>query len=79
MSSGLPVDIDSHLIPARPERGEPEHWHHDFRYVVRAAEGHEIRPDLAEVHGAEWRGLPELEGIAPQAVLNMRKLGLALP
>ncbi len=79
VSSGLPVDIDSHRIPARPERGEPEHWHHDFRYVVRATEAQEIHPNLAEVHGAEWRGLPELERIAPQAVLNMRKLGLALP
>jgi 8-oxo-dGTP pyrophosphatase MutT (NUDIX family) len=78
-TSGLPIDIGSHRIPARPERGEPEHWHHDIRYVVRAREGAALRPDLQEVHGAEWRELQELEAIAPQALRNMRKLGLVSP
>lgn len=27
-------DLDRHLIPARG--GEPEHWHYDVRYVIRA-------------------------------------------
>jgi 8-oxo-dGTP pyrophosphatase MutT (NUDIX family) len=78
-ASGLPIDIDSHRIPARPERGEPEHWHHDIRYVVRAEEGAAVQPDLREVHGAEWRDLQELEAVAPQALRNMRKLGLVHP
>ncbi|MGF9758610.1 NUDIX domain-containing protein [Microvirga sp. 0TCS3.31] len=78
-TSGLPVDIDSHRIPARPERGEPEHWHHDIRYVVRAEEGGAVRPDLREVHGAAWRDVRELDAIAPQALRNMRKLGLVHP
>ena len=78
-ASGLPIDIDSHRIPARRERGEPEHWHHDIRYVVRAQETAALRPDLREVHGAEWRELQELEAIAPQALRNMRKLGLVYP
>lgn len=78
-ASGLPIDIDSHRIPARPERNEPEHWHHDLRYVVRAREGAVLRPDLSEVHGAEWRELAELEGIAPGALSNMLRLGLAGP
>ena len=29
-----PVDLDCHRIPARP--GEPEHWHLDARFLVRA-------------------------------------------
>lgn len=78
-ASGLPVDIDSHLIPARPERGEPEHWHHDFRFVIRAQGSAKPRPDAAEVHGAEWRGLSDLEEIAPRAVRNMQGLGLLRP
>ncbi|WP_243373081.1 NUDIX hydrolase [Microvirga solisilvae] len=77
-ASGLPIDIDSHLIPARPQKGEPEHWHHDIRYVVRAEEG-AVRPDLVEVHEAAWRDVAELEGIAPEALRNMRKLGLVRP
>ena len=78
-ASRLPVDIDSHRIPARPERNEPEHWHHDIRYVVRATERDAVRPDLREVHGAQWRDVADLEAIAPQALRNMRMLGLAHP
>jgi 8-oxo-dGTP pyrophosphatase MutT (NUDIX family) len=78
-ASGLPIDIDSHRIPARPDRNEPEHWHHDIRYVVRAMEGSVVRPDLREVHGAQWCDLSELESIAPEALRNMRRLGLAHP
>jgi 8-oxo-dGTP pyrophosphatase MutT (NUDIX family) len=78
-ASGLPIDIDSHRIPARPERDEPEHWHHDIRFIVRAQKGGALRPDAAEVHGAEWRGLSDLEKIAPQAVRNMQGLGLVRP
>ena len=79
LEQGLPIDIDSHRIPARPERDEPEHWHHDIRYVVRAGEADALRPDLREVHGAEWRPLRELRDIAPQALANMRKVGLVRP
>jgi 8-oxo-dGTP pyrophosphatase MutT (NUDIX family) len=77
-ASGLPVDIDSHLIPARPQRAEPEHWHHDIRFVVRAEEG-AVRPDPSEVLGAEWRPVSDLEAIAPEAFRNMCGLGLACP
>ena len=79
LESGLPVDIDSHRIPARPERDEPEHWHPDIRYVVRASEDEVLRPDLREVHGAAWRDLQDLESMAPQGLRNMRRLGLASP
>lgn len=76
-ASGIPIDIDSHRIPARPERDEPEHWHHDFRYVVRAPEEDVPRPDLREVHGAAWRDLQDLGSIAPEALRNLRRAGLA--
>ncbi len=72
---GLPIDIDSHLIPARPHKGEPEHWHHDIRYVVRAVEGG-LRPDPSEVLAARWHDVRELEAIAPEALRNMQRLGL---
>ena len=29
-------DIDIHLIPARPAKGEPAHFHYDVRYLLRA-------------------------------------------
>lgn len=72
LETGLPIDIDSHGIPARPDRGEPEHWHHDIRYVVRADEGLNLRPDLAEVENAAWHDVAALEAIMPQALRKLR-------
>ena len=34
--SGEIFDIDIHLIPARPAKGEPAHYHYDVRYMLRA-------------------------------------------
>ena len=33
--SGEIFDIDIHLIPARPAKGEPAHFHYDVRYMLR--------------------------------------------
>ncbi|MEW2574966.1 NUDIX hydrolase [Streptomyces syringium] len=49
----VPLDIDVHTIPENPERGEPEHPHFDFRYLLRTCS-----PTLAlqreEVTDARW-------------------------
>ena len=34
--SGEIFDVDIHLIPARPAKGEPAHFHYDVRYLLRA-------------------------------------------
>ncbi|MCB8820470.1 NUDIX hydrolase [Microvirga rosea] len=74
--TGIPIDIDSHLIPARPQRGEPEHWHHDIRYLMRARGTDNLRPDLGEVEQAAWHPLGILAGIAPQALAHMHAAGV---
>jgi hypothetical protein len=48
------VDIDLHTIPANPAKGEPEHWHADFRFVFWVAEPR-IRVQYEEVDGYAWR------------------------
>ena len=53
-----PVHINSHHIPARPEKGEPEHWHHDFRYAF-IAQPERLRHQLEEVYAAEWMPLDD--------------------
>ncbi|WP_249937398.1 NUDIX hydrolase [Roseateles sp. DAIF2] len=59
--AALPLDIDSHPIAANPNKGEGEHWHHDYAYLVIAPmTGQDLAPQLAEVHGAAWRPLAEL-------------------
>jgi 8-oxo-dGTP pyrophosphatase MutT (NUDIX family) len=50
-------DIDRHRIPARAS--EPEHWHYDVRYVVRATRG-EAFVVGEESHDLAWRRVDEL-------------------
>lgn len=58
-------DIDRHRIPARAN--EPEHWHYDVRYVVRASEDERfiVNP---ESHALAWRPVAE---VAVDASLDM--------
>jgi 8-oxo-dGTP pyrophosphatase MutT (NUDIX family) len=50
-------DIDRHRIPARAN--EPEHWHYDVRYVVRATLGEDFVVG-DESHALAWRRVDEL-------------------
>jgi 8-oxo-dGTP pyrophosphatase MutT (NUDIX family) len=50
-------DIDRHRIPARAN--EPEHWHYDARYVVRATKGDRFVVG-EESHDLAWRHVEEL-------------------
>ncbi|MEO7064183.1 MAG: NUDIX hydrolase [Dokdonella sp.] len=50
-------DLDRHTIPARGE--EPEHWHYDVRYVVRATVS-EAFTLSAESHALAWRTIVQL-------------------
>lgn len=54
-----PIDLDIHRIPANPARGEPEHWHFDFRYLHRAS-AHGVHLQTEEVTGHAWRSPAEL-------------------
>lgn len=50
-------DLDRHPIPARGD--EPEHWHYDVRYVVRATAS-EVFALSEESHALAWRDIDEL-------------------
>lgn len=58
--NAIPLDIDTHSIPANPKKGEGPHKHHDFRFVAVAPQGAVLTPQLEEVHGARWAPLSEL-------------------
>jgi 8-oxo-dGTP pyrophosphatase MutT (NUDIX family) len=49
-----PVDIDVHTIPANPAKGEPEHWHADFRWAFWVKEP-KVVLQAEEVDGYAWR------------------------
>jgi len=50
-------DIDRHRIPARGD--EPEHWHYDVRYVVRAGADERFVVN-AESRALAWRPVAEV-------------------
>jgi 8-oxo-dGTP pyrophosphatase MutT (NUDIX family) len=54
-----PFDVDIHTIPAR--KGDPQHDHHDVRYLLVAPEG--ATTTLSEEsHALAWRSLAEACG-----------------
>ena len=55
-----PVDLDIHVIPARP--GEPEHLHLDTRFLVRAGPGAEPRMS-SESLDLRWFAPRDLHGV----------------
>ena len=55
----VPFDIDVHAIPASPAKGEPDHWHADFRFAFRVRET-QIRLQLDEVNDYAWRDPADL-------------------
>lgn len=74
---GMPLDVDVHVIPAR--NSEPEHEHHDVRFLLRAAPGQELhRSD--ESHDLAWFALAAMETVLDEeSVLRLgRKARLLL-
>jgi len=67
----LVFDLDRHSIPARGS--EPQHWHYDVRYVVRAADGGEAFVVSEESHALAWRQIATLAD-DPQADESMRRM-----
>jgi 8-oxo-dGTP pyrophosphatase MutT (NUDIX family) len=50
---GQPADIDTHPMPARPAKGEGDHFHHDCMFVF-IAERSVIERQEEEVGAAAW-------------------------
>lgn len=53
------VDVDIQRIPENPAKGEPEHWHFDFRYLYRTEET-EVSLQAEEVGDHAWRSPADL-------------------
>jgi 8-oxo-dGTP pyrophosphatase MutT (NUDIX family) len=56
----IPVEINSHSIPANHQKNEPPHVHHDFRYLFIFYPDREIIPDPEESSGGKWWNLEAL-------------------
>ena len=56
----VPIDIDTHVIPANTTKNEGEHPHFDFRYVVIASPDQPIEIQEAEVDEFRWVPVGEI-------------------
>lgn len=79
LQHGVPIDIDTHPIPSRPDKNEGAHQHFDFRYVLTVDDPAQVIEQLAldsnEVTGFAEVPISEIDpasSIAPA----IRKLGL---
>jgi len=50
-------DLDAHVIPARGD--EPEHWHYDLRFVVRATASEQFIAN-SESRDMAWRAITDI-------------------
>lgn len=74
-SAALPIDIDTHPIPANAKKGEGDHFHHDFTFVATASSDVPLVPQLAEVNAVDWVLVDELRNSPLERV---RRLGAKL-
>jgi 8-oxo-dGTP pyrophosphatase MutT (NUDIX family) len=51
--SFVPFDINTHFIPENPKKGEPSHYHHDFRYLY-VTDSNNVKIDYGESNGYRW-------------------------
>ena len=70
----LPFVIDSHDVPGKKARHEPDHVHHDLQYLFVADPAQKLVAQLEEVHGARWHRLDALEEISPKGLERIRRL-----
>jgi len=72
--AALPIDVDTHRIPANPKKGEEEHFHHDFRYVfVAESDSQTTFPEL-EISGLDYYPVKELERAYPRVFSRLSNL-----
>jgi 8-oxo-dGTP pyrophosphatase MutT (NUDIX family) len=69
-------DLERHAIPARGS--EPEHYHHDVRFVVWANGGEDFVVS-DESHALAWRSISELvkDGEAEESIRRMARKWMA--
>ena len=71
VSDPVPLDVDVHRIPARGS--EPDHEHHDIRFLLVARAGQELRMS-DESNDLGWFAFSDLKGLgADESVLRLAR------
>jgi 8-oxo-dGTP pyrophosphatase MutT (NUDIX family) len=59
--SRVPAYVEFGMVPARPSKDEPAHFHLDFGFAFATADGDIGRIQESEMNGARWYPLDEAE------------------
>lgn len=70
----VPIDIDTHDIPANLKKHELQHRHHDFLYLASGDSTIPLTPQLDEVSAAKWVPIAELSTMRARQQRVYRKL-----
>lgn len=70
----VPFSIDSHDVPGKRARAEPDHVHHDLQYLFVADPALPLTPQEEEVHAALWKPVAALDEIAPRVAARLRAM-----
>jgi 8-oxo-dGTP pyrophosphatase MutT (NUDIX family) len=60
VKNGIPLDIDSHAIPANQAKNEPAHVHHDWLYLFSAVNKENLVLQQTEVSSFTWVPLADV-------------------
>lgn len=53
-----PITIDTHPIPENPNKGEGDHWHHDFMFLLTSEEK-KVELNDPGISGFKWIAIDE--------------------
>lgn len=70
----VPLVIDTHDVPGKSSRNEPDHVHHDLQYLFLADPSAPLHHQPEEVHAAQWKPVAELAAISPKAMARLARL-----
>jgi len=67
-----PIDIDTHAIPNNTTKGEPSHFHHDFRYLFILTRNHDTILNETEGTWLDWLPISTLKQRYPRVYSRMK-------
>lgn len=67
--TGLPIYIESHVIPENPKKLEEEHCHHDFMYIFRV-DTKDVSLQLEEVSDFGWVRIGDVLKDSPESFIG---------
>lgn len=70
----VPFVIESHDVPGKKSRNEPDHVHHDLQYLFVADPALPLVAQRDEVYAAKWHPLDALVEISPLGLKRIKAL-----